>query len=500
MNAVIGMTGLARKTNDLNKISCYLEKIDENSHRLMNLINDVLDMSKIESGKFIISENAFNYAHMIENSANVISDKVAEKNIELKICYGYNFSKMVWADELRLSQIIVNLLANAVKFTPDNGKITIFSDVIEDKNQEFSDNKATLYVEVTDTGIGISEAGKEKLFNPFEQADKTITRQYGGTGLGLAICRQIINLMGGEIKVESEIGKGSKFIFEVPFEWRGEIRLRGDKRTSSDDVRVLVVDDETEVTEYFQEILKNYYINCEAADNGKAAVEMSEKAHNEKKSYDIAFIDYNMPEMSGADVAKVLNKISPETKICVISAHSWDEIREYFKDIKVDFMPKPIPPSDIYNKIMRNIVFNAESSPVYDFSGKRILLVEDIEINRLIVTSLLEDTKVEIDETVNGEDAVQKFKSGDYDLVLMDMQMPVMDGLTATKIIRNLEKETSKTPTPIIAMTANAFKEDAEACLAAGMNDHIAKPIDTEKFMRILSYYFSYSGHGVNFA
>ncbi|MDR0920589.1 MAG: response regulator [Oscillospiraceae bacterium] len=499
MNAIIGMTQLARKTSDISKMRRYLDKIDENSHRLMSLINDVLDMSKIESGKMIIAENEFDYVKMVENAGNVIIDNAVEKNLDFKIRYGFKFSKCIWSDELRLSQVIVNLLSNAVKFTPNGGKIQLLSTVVKRKiydkknlnKEQNSQEKDFLHIEVSDTGIGITDEAMTRLFNSFEQADKTITRQYGGTGLGLAICKQIIQLMGGDIEVKSIPDKGSVFSVEVPFEWGGELRQTTENNVALGDIRILIADDEVEVTEYFTEILKGYYISCETASNGKKAVEMAKNAASGDRWFDIAFVDYNMPDSNGADIAKEIMAVSPDTRIIMISAHSWDEIRQYFKDIHVDFMPKPIPPSEIYNKIMQTINYNSEPISVYNFADKRILLVEDIEINRLIVTSLLEDTNVIIDEVVNGQEAVNTFRNVPYDLVLMDMQMPVMDGLTATRIIREYEKENSKTPTPIIAMTANAFKEDADKCFAAGMNNHIPKPIDAEEFMRILSSYLN---------
>jgi signal transduction histidine kinase/BarA-like signal transduction histidine kinase len=352
MNAIIGMTALARKTDDPEKIKRYLDKTEEAGHRLMTLINDVLDMSKIESGKLQISENAFDYVKMINNAVNVINDKAQDKRIAVKIIYKTPITHTVWADELRISQIIVNFLSNAVKFTPELGTITLTTEVFTAENGD------RLRVSCTDTGIGINEEAKSKLFNSFEQADNSITRRYGGTGLGLAICRQIVGLMGGEIGVDSTEGEGSTFFFEIPIEWKKE--LQGANTGSGD--------------------------------------------------------------FPGSDTS-LLN-------------------------------------------------------------GKRILLVEDVEVNRMIVAALLEETGCTIDEAENGKIAVTMVETNPYDLVLMDVQMPVMDGLTATRKIRTFAPDV-----PIIAMTANAFKEDADACLTAGMNAHIAKPIDPEAFMGLILEY-----------
>jgi signal transduction histidine kinase/ActR/RegA family two-component response regulator len=348
MNAIIGMTTLARSTNDIDRIHIYLEKTEEAGHRLMTLINDVLDMSKIESGKLEISENEFDFAKMLKTAVNVVSDRALEKRIEIKTHYKTPIKRFMFADELRMSQVIVNLLSNAVKFTPDLGTITLSTEITDGNLLRFS---------CSDTGIGVSDEAKAKLFHSFEQADKSITRRFGGTGLGLDICKQIVELMGGKIELISAEGEGATFTFEIPIEWRGA--LKGDD-------------------------------DCESGEN-----------------------------------------------------------------------------SD-----------NAETA----FEGKRILLVEDVEVNRMIVAALLEGSAAVIDEAENGAEALELAKKNTYDIVLMDIQMPVMDGLTAT---RELRKSGAKMP--IVAMTANAFKEDAEACIAAGMDAHIAKPIDPPAFMALLS-------------
>jgi signal transduction histidine kinase/DNA-binding response OmpR family regulator/PAS domain-containing protein len=479
MNAIIGMTALARKTHDIPRIQRYLEKTEEAGRRLMSLINDVLDMSKIESGKLQIAENEFDYIKMCENAVNVIAEKAMEKRIEVKTKYGARFSHLVLADELRVSQVIVNLLSNAVKFTPEGGQITLTTDVIDDKR---------LRITCQDNGIGIGEEAMPKLFASFEQADKSITRQFGGTGLGLAICKQIVELMGGSISVHSILGVGSIFSFEIPFEWRGPVQISLSIGDALENVRILVVDDEPAVTEYFAELLKSYYIDADIANDGFVALRLAAKSALSNSPYQIAFVDWRMPEMSGAEIAVKIRETLPHCQIVIISAYDWAEIKQSMEsnaDLQgVGFMPKPIPPSDIYNRIVSLLNIQVHYTNEADFSGKRLLLVEDVEVNRLIVTALLEDTGCVIDEAENGQIALGMAKQGDYDLILMDMQMPVMDGLTATRAIRKFD-----TVTPIIAMTANAFREDADACLAAGMNAHIAKPFDNDVFMRTLVEY-----------
>jgi signal transduction histidine kinase/DNA-binding response OmpR family regulator len=483
MNAIIGMTSLARKTRDLQKIHRYLEKTEEAGHRLMSLINDILDMSKIESGKLQISENEFDYMKMCENAANVIADKAIEKRIALKTVYNAQFTRLMWGDELRISQVIVNLLSNAVKFTPEGGFITLTTDVLDDK---------ILRVTCVDNGIGINPEALPKLFLNFEQADKTITRQYGGTGLGLAICKQIVELMHGTIWVESTEGVGSTFTFEIPIEWRGSIRISANLGGAIANTRILVVDDESEISEYFAELLKGYYIQADTAESGMEAITYANKSREDGRPYHIAFIDWMMPELSGAETAEAILEILPDCKIIIISAFGWNEIKDSLGEAAgryaIGFMPKPIPPSDIYNRIVSLLDIEVCNTNTTDFKGKRILLVEDVEVNRLIVTDLLEDTGCIIDEAENGQIAVDMAGGQYYDLILMDMQMPVMDGLTATRKIRAFDSDT-----PIIAMTANAFREDAEACLAAGMNAHISKPLDNDVFIRTLTEYLHHS-------
>jgi signal transduction histidine kinase/DNA-binding response OmpR family regulator/PAS domain-containing protein len=484
MNAIIGLTLLARKTHDAAKSQRYLKRIEEAGHRLMTLINDVLDMSKIESGKMEISENEFDYIRTCEHAVNAISDQAHEKHITLNTVFNATFSHLMWADELRLSQVLLNLLSNAVKFTSEGGSITVTTDVFDDH---------ILRVSCADNGIGISEEDLPKLFNKFEQADKSITRQYGGTGLGLAICKQIIDLMGGIIYVNSVPGQGSVFTFEIPFEWRGPVIAPNSVVTALESTRVLVVDDEPSITEYFVEVLKEYYINADTAKDGLEALEMAQRAMDAERPYNIAFLDWKMPRLSGAETALRLYDLCPACKIIIISNSDWVDIRGTFSDHLLDgiieYMPKPVPPSDIYNRIVKTLNIDVTFSNILDFSEKRILLVEDVEVNRLIVTAMLEDTGCIIDEAENGQVGVDMARAADYDLILMDMQMPVMDGLTATRAIRLFNADV-----PIIAMTANAFKEDAEACLRAGMNAHLAKPIDNDSFMRLLTEYLANSG------
>jgi CheY-like chemotaxis protein/two-component sensor histidine kinase len=455
------------------KVKQYLEHASNSAHRLLSIINDVLDMSKIESGKFTINISEFDFTKMCDYSVNVIAEQAKEKNIKLKYDYHTRFESMIRTDELRLSQIIVNLLSNAVKFTPEGGEINLDAEVVTETHGHM------LTISVSDTGIGIDPEILPKLFSSFEQGDNSITRRFGGTGLGLSICKNITELLKGTITVESEIGKGTTFTVSIPITWGREIALIK-PGTLADNISVLVVDDENSITEYFRELIESYGITADVANDGLSAVEMSRQ-----QTYDIVFLDWNIPNKNGGEVARAIGEISPDTKIILISAYDWDEIVESLRGASItDFIRKPVPPSEIYSRIVQAVNVNKIPDSNIDLTGNRLLLVEDIEMNRMIVTELLEDSGCVIDEAENGEIALKLIKQNHYDMILMDMQMPVMDGLTTTKEIRKFDTEI-----PIIAMTANAFKEDAERCIAAGMNGHIGKPLDTEKFIRILKQY-----------
>ncbi|MDR0946376.1 MAG: response regulator [Ruminococcus sp.] len=472
MNAIIGMTTLARRTSDPGKIKQYIEHSNESAHRLLSIINDILDMSKIESGKFTLTESEFNFTKMCGNCINAVSELAREKNITVKYEYHYRFDQMVCSDELRLSQVIINLMSNAVKFTPEGGEIRLDAYVKTDTDHR-------LIVSVTDTGIGIAPEVLPKLFKSFEQADNSITRRFGGTGLGLSICKNIAELLGGEITVESEPDKGSKFTFTVPFSWGKDVGAEKSVNLGNN-ISVLVVDDDYSITEYFSELILSYGITADITHDGLTAIEMVAK-----KSYDIVFLDWHMPGKNGSEVVRDVKEISPETKIIIISAYDWDVIAETMTGVTVaDYIRKPVPPSEIYTRIIHAANISDVHINDLKLDSKRILLVEDIELNRMIVEGLLEDTGCVIDEAENGQIAVDLVKENKYDIILMDMQMPVMDGLTATREIRKFNEVV-----PIIAMTANAFKEDADRCIEAGMNSHIGKPLDTERFTRVLKKY-----------
>ncbi|MGI6665392.1 MAG: response regulator [Christensenellaceae bacterium] len=494
MNAIIGMTALAHKTDDLEKIKDYLSKVDASSRQLLAIINDVLDMSKIDADKFEITNTPFDFDKMLENVFNVVHVKLEEKSQNLFFETNGVFTRYVDSDELRLSQVLINLLNNANKFTPEEGQITLKIDQYPGSEA----GKVRIHGEVIDTGIGISEEAQKRLFQSFEQADGSITREYGGTGLGLAICKKIIDLMGGQIWVESEEGNGTTFLFEIEVALGEKLPMTRESAKSIAGLRVLVVDDQEDVLEYFEKILTGFSVDCDTATNGKEAVALMEKSMAECSMYNMVFIDWNMPGMKGNKVAEEIERISGgETVVVLISVADWGDIEKEARASGVtNFLPKPVLPSSLFNTIaeLMHYDFNAQEESKLvediDWHDKRILLVEDVEINRVIVEGMLEETEITIESAENGKEAVDLFKEkGEaYDLILMDIQMPVMDGLEATRRIRLLGTEKAE-EIPIVAMTANAFKEDERLCLEAGMNKHIAKPFSPDELLSVLHRY-----------
>ncbi len=491
LNAIIGMSGIAQRTSDITRIQYSLTKVNEASQHLLGVINDILDISKIEAGKFDLVYDEFDFEKMLQRVINVNNFRVEEKHQQLMVHIDPNIPPFLIGDDQRLAQVLTNLLSNAIKFTDDNGFITINAthlDVIDDNN--------IILFEVIDTGIGITEEQISRLFKNFEQADGSTSRKYGGTGLGLAICKHIIEMMDGKIWVESDYGKGSAFKFEIPLKKGNGITkklLRNDINLHN--LRILAVDDSPEVIDYMKLLMNRNNILIDTASNAEEAlVKISQN-----KPYDIYFIDWFMPGMNGIDLSKRIKQsdILRHSIVIMISSTDWDRIAKEAKSVGVNrFLSKPLFPSDIFDCINECLGTEiTKTDPVEKiemdvFEGYRILLAEDIDINREIIITLLEPTLLKIDCAVNGKEALEFFRAApdDYDLIFMDVQMPLMDGLEATQRIRNLNIPKAKT-IPIIAMTSNVFREDVEKCLAAGMSGHVGKPIDIKEVLTQLHKY-----------
>ena len=484
MNAIIGMTNIAQESDDPDRKKYCLDKISNASRHLLGIINDILDMSKIEANKFEISTEEFDFEKMLMNITNMVAFRMDEKKHNFVINFDPEIPNTIISDEQHLAQVIVNLLSNSVKFTPERGTITLQIQLVKTNNKDIQ-----LRFEVIDTGIGISSDQQGKLFTSFEQADGSISRKFGGTGLGLAISKRIVELLGGEIGIESEIGKGTKVFFDI-IATRGLSKVHAtiSNKIDRDSLHVLAVDDSSATREYFHHLMTRLKINYGIAESGKEALEMIKTADKNGNPYNFFFLDWMMPEMDGIELATEIKKLMPMNAVVImISAAHWSDIEDKATAVGIDgYIPKPLFPSALVDCINIHLgaMTDEEKKAVreqnqYDFSNYHLLLVEDVDINREIVMALLEDTKIKIDIAENGIEAVDKYNTeGEkYDLIFMDIHMPLMDGYEATPKIRESMQNTTK-KIPIIAMTANAFKEDIERCIACGMNDHISKPID----------------------
>ncbi len=494
MNAIIGMTKIGRTTADAEKMQYCMSKIDDASRHLLSLINDILDMSKIEANKLELLSEPFDLERMLERICNVVCVKAEEKKLNLFVRIDEDVPHDVVGDELRLSQVITNLLSNAIKFTPDYGSIHL------NVSKREEGDAFVLHVEIQDTGIGISPEQISRLFTSFEQAEGNIARRFGGTGLGLAISRRIVEMMGGEIGVSSEVGRGSCFRFTVRLTRAHKSSATRLDKTLYARLRVLVVDDDPAVLDFFQRALRDLGSAFELCASGEEAVERTQAAVRAGHPFDIAFVDYLMEGMNGIDTVRAIKRVAGDcVKVIMISISNWNTIELEAAEVGVArFILKPLFQSAIVNAI-NELVLNKEmlaaATPPEAFvqnglAGKRMLLAEDIEINREITITLLSDTGIQIDCAENGEEALRMFREDQsrYDLILMDVQMPLMDGLEATRRIRGLGTAAALS-VPIIALTANAFKEDVETCRAAGMMDHIGKPIDADALLEKVARY-----------
>ncbi|MDR3289226.1 MAG: response regulator [Peptococcaceae bacterium] len=493
MNAIIGMSSIGRSADDAERKEYCLTRIGEASQHLLGIINDILDMSKIEADKFELSCTETDFERLLQRVVNVINFRAQEKNQELFVRIGPDIPARIIADEQRLAQVITNLLTNAVKFTPEGGSITLRAE----KTAETA-TACTLRVEVQDTGIGISAAQQTRLFTAFEQVDGSISRRFGGTGLGLAISKRIIELMGGRIWVESEVDRGSSFFFELEAPKSDPEPGHPCPPDVWANLRVLVATGSTETFALFVSVLTPLGAHCETAISGERALAvMDTEAENR---FNIIFIDLNLPDMTGVELTKAM--IRQDTKAALVLLTN-DESGSWENEARAAgismFLPKPLFPSALIDCISACVELREQGSgddPAADsidgiFAGKTVLVAEDVDINREILAALLESTGLSIDFAFDGEEAVEKFTaSGPYQLILMDIQMPKVDGLEAARLIRSSGLPGADA-IPIIAMTANVFREDIEKCLAAGMNGHLGKPVDMDKLISTLSLYLT---------
>lgn len=494
MNAIIGMVTIAAAhIKERDRVEDCLRKIGFSSKHLLSLINDVLDISKIEDGKLTISKEPFELRQLTDSVASIIYQQARDKGIGFEVRLNGVNEEMVVGDCMRLNQILLNLLSNAVKFTPSGGSITLDIKQVPQKN-----GGVRMKFTVSDTGIGMNEEFLKRLYLPFEQADGTISQKYGGTGLGMSITKNLVSLMDGTIQVKSEIGKGTSFIVELPLALPGGSSIFKSP-SSVESLSVLIVDDDLNTCEHAKILLERMKIAAKWVQSGEDAVKTVQSSHETGDDFDVCFIDWQMPEMDGIETTRNIRRIvGPDTLIIIITAYDWSCIEQEARAAGANaFLAKPFFQSSMYNTLMsvrgyrHGKVDERAAVGRKKFSGVRILLAEDNELNCEIAVEMFKLIGVTVDCAGDGQRCVESFMaedSGTYDAIFMDIQMPVMDGYNAAKTIRSSIHPEAKTM-PIIAMTANAFSEDVSAALAAGMNDHIAKPIDLDILVRTLDKY-----------
>ncbi|MCL1805494.1 MAG: response regulator [Clostridiales bacterium] len=490
MNAIIGMTAIGKTAPDNEKKDYAFQKIEDASTHLLGVINDILDMSKIEANRFTLSFTEFVFERMIRRVVDVVNFRVEERRQKLTVRIDPAIPLTIVGDEQHLAQVLTNLLTNAVKFTPEEGTIHLDVKLISEES-----NICKVQVSVEDTGIGISREQLNRLFSPFVQAESSTSRKFGGTGLGLVISKNIIEMMGGGIWVESELGKGSRFSFDVLLTC-GSDSHNGLLSPALDlaHIRILAVDDDPDVLLFFEETGRQMGVVIDGASGGHEAVSLIE----EKGMYNIYFIDWAMPHMDGVELARAIRERgSGDSVVIMISALDWNLIEDDARGAGVHkFLSKPLFMTAIADCINDCLYepspgeARAQEDDEPDFSGYHVLVAEDVEINREIVIALLEPTNLSIDCAENGSEAVRMFGEAPdkYNMIFMDMQMPEMDGLEATRKIRAMDAPNAAV-IPIVAMTANVFKEDVDKCLEAGMNSHVGKPLDFDEVKRKLKLY-----------
>jgi two-component system sensor histidine kinase/response regulator len=492
MNAIIGLSHLALKTSLTPKQRDYVQKVHASGQHLLGLVNDILDFSKIEAGKLQVEREEFDLDKLMEHVSGLVTEKAGAKGLELVCDIGAEVPRRLLGDQLRVRQILINYANNAVKFT-HQGEI-----VISVRAEAVSDGHAMLRFAVRDTGIGLDEEQMARLFRSFSQADTSTTRKYGGTGLGLAICKQLAELMGGEVGVTSRVGEGSTFWFTIRAGIAGGDRPALLPEPDLRHLHALVVDDNENARLVLEDMLQGMTFRVAQASSGEQAIALVKQAALRGEPFDVVYLDWRMPGMDGIETARQLKalQLSQAPFIVMATAHSRDEALQEAQQVGIgEVLAKPVSASTLFDTTMgvlggqKSAV--ADARPVVDRSealaalrGARILLVEDNDINQRVASELLQDAGMVVEIAGNGQIALDMAQTNRYDLVLMDMQMPVMDGLTATQELRKLY---GAAQLPIVAMTANAMQRDRERCLAAGMDDFLAKPIDPEQLTTMVA-------------
>ncbi len=489
MNAIIGLDNIALADESISPATReQLEKIGTSARHLLSIINDILDMSRIESGKMVLKSEEFSFGKMLSQVNTIISGQCRDKGLHYECRLKGPVADYYIGDDMKLRQVMINILGNAVKFTPEGGSVTL-----EVEETARYGGKSTLRFTFSDTGIGMSPEFLPKIFEAFTQEDTTATNRFGSTGLGLPITKSIVEMMNGNISVESEKGKGTVFTVVVTL-------LDSDRVKDADsgnglrpeELCVLVIDDDPIACEHAQVVLGQVGVSCEKALSGEEGLEMVRLRCARQEPYNLILVDWKMPDMDGVETTRRIRAVvGHDTPVIILTSYSWDEIEQEAKAAGVDtFVAKPLFAGTVMDEFRE--AFSKKNAKLLhetaDLAGRRVLLAEDVDVNAEIMTMVLSMRDMEVDHAENGRIAVEKFAArepGYYAAVLMDMRMPEMDGLEATRRIRAMDRPDAKT-IPIIALTANAFDEDVQRSMQAGLNAHLSKPVEPEVLFRTL--------------
>ncbi len=491
MNAIIGLDSIALNDPDISERTReYLEKIGSSAEHLLGLINDILDMSRIESGRLTLKNEEFSFRKLLDAVNTMFHSQCQDKGLTYRFNMTPDINEYYIGDNMKLRQILINILGNAVKFTDEGGEVQL---QIERKAK--FEGKSTLCFKISDTGIGISEDYLPYIFDAFSQEEDSSTNKYGSSGLGMAITKSLVEMMNGNILVESEKGIGTTFTVTITLSDsdRTEEGALADS-IHPEDMTVLIVDDDPIARDHAQLILEKVGVITETAENGLQALEMVKLRHARREPYNLILVDWKMPEIDGIETTRMIrDAIGHESAIIILTAYRWDDILDEAVQAGVDsFLPKPLFAAAIMDEfktaVKKKKLSEQDGQTKTDLRGRRVLLAEDMAINAEIMKMVLEMREIKADHAVNGRIAVELFTShpeGYYDAILMDMRMPEMDGLEASRAIRASNRADAKT-VPIIALTANAFDEDVQRSMQAGLNAHLSKPVQPEVLFETL--------------
>ena len=489
MNAIIGLDRIALNDPTISEATRdHLEKIGLSAQHLLSIINNILDMSRIESGRMSVKNEEFSFAKLLAQINTIISGQCRDKGIEYECRVKGTVNDYYIGDDIKLRQIMINILGNAVKFTPSGGTVTFVVESIA----QFS-GKSTLRFIISDTGIGMSQEFLPKLFDAFSQEDSSSTNRYGSTGLGMAITKSIIELMSGTISVESEKHKGTTFTVTVTLtDCEQENAETEEDILHPHEMCVLVIDDDPIACEHAKLIMGQVGVSCEMALSGAEGLQMAKVRHARREPYNLILVDWRMPDMDGVETTRrIRDAVGDETPVIILTSYNWDEIEDEAKQAGVDtFVAKPLFAGTVLDEFRE--AFKKKNAELVretvDLKGRRVLLAEDVAVNAEIMIMVLSMREIQVDHAENGRVAIEMFEEheeGYYDAILMDMRMPEMDGLEATRKIREMNRLDAK-KIPIIALTANAFDEDVQHSMQAGLNAHLSKPVEPETLFKTL--------------